>query len=74
MGSADTTAVQCEVPFLPVDPRLSSTRNQSRQKLGRFTSPELMALVYDILTDTQRRQILSEKSNNAKIFLMQNSL
>lgn len=62
MGGADTMAVPCDVPFLPVDPRLSTTRNQSRQKLGRFTSPELMTLVYDILVDTQRRQIMADKS------------
>ncbi|KAL3269616.1 hypothetical protein HHI36_008680 [Cryptolaemus montrouzieri] len=47
------------VPFLPVDPTLSTTRNQGRQKLARFSTPELKNLVYDILVDTQRRQIKS---------------
>lgn len=48
------------VPFLPVDPTLSTTRNQGRQKLARFSTPELKNLVYDILVDTQRRQEKSE--------------
>ncbi|KAK9889806.1 hypothetical protein WA026_007178 [Henosepilachna vigintioctopunctata] len=50
------------VPFLPVDPTLSTTRNQGRQKLARFSTPELKNLVYDILVDTQRRQNISDKS------------
>ncbi|RZC37498.1 ARF GTPase-activating protein GIT2, partial [Asbolus verrucosus] len=52
------------VPFLPVDPTLSTTRNQGRQKLARFSTPELKSLVFDILIDTQRRQMLSEKGPN----------
>lgn len=49
------------VPFLPVDPALSTTRNQGRQKLARFSSPELNSLVYDILVDTQRRHLAAER-------------
>jgi hypothetical protein len=49
------------VPFLPVDSTLSKHRNQGRQKLARFSTPELKSLVFDILIDTQRRQMLAEK-------------
>lgn len=70
MGGADTSAIPCTVPFLPVDPRLSTTRNQSRQKLGRFSSPELMSLVYDILVDTQRRQVVSEKGTSIVLLVI----
>ncbi|XP_063334609.1 ARF GTPase-activating protein GIT2b isoform X1 [Pelmatolapia mariae] len=48
----DTTVV----PFLPVNPEYSSTRNQGRQKLARFRSHEFTTLVIDILTDAKRRQ------------------
>ncbi|KAK4875771.1 hypothetical protein RN001_012193 [Aquatica leii] len=62
LSSADTLELNANaVPFLPVDPSLSTTRNQGRQKLGRFTTPELKSLVYDILTDAQRRQLNGEK-------------
>ncbi|KAL1494896.1 hypothetical protein ABEB36_010410 [Hypothenemus hampei] len=61
LSCADTTDLNA-VPFLPVDNTLSSTRNQGRQKLARFSTPELKTLVYDILVDTQRRQN-SEKSS-----------
>lgn len=62
MSSADTLELNANaVPFLPVDPSLSTTRNQGRQKLGRFTTPELKSLVFDILIDTQRRQLNAEK-------------
>ncbi|XP_017771782.1 PREDICTED: ARF GTPase-activating protein GIT2 [Nicrophorus vespilloides] len=66
LGSADTIDLSA-VPFLPVDPSLSTTRNQSRQKLGRFASPELNALIYDILVDSQRRQKLSDKGQPRQI-------
>ncbi|XP_055063797.2 ARF GTPase-activating protein GIT2b isoform X4 [Misgurnus anguillicaudatus] len=48
----DTTIV----PFLPVNPEYSSTRNQGRQKLARFNAHEFATLVIDILTDAKRRQ------------------
>uniref|UniRef100_A0A8C2HY73 G protein-coupled receptor kinase interacting ArfGAP 2b n=1 Tax=Cyprinus carpio TaxID=7962 RepID=A0A8C2HY73_CYPCA len=48
----DTTVV----PFLPVNPEYSSTRNQGRQKLARFNAHEFATLVVDILTDAKRRQ------------------
>ncbi|XP_054613809.1 ARF GTPase-activating protein GIT2b isoform X3 [Dunckerocampus dactyliophorus] len=44
------------VPFLPVNPEYSSTRNQGRQKLARFSAHEFATLVIDILTDAKRRQ------------------
>uniref|UniRef100_A0AAY4BKB9 Arf-GAP domain-containing protein n=1 Tax=Denticeps clupeoides TaxID=299321 RepID=A0AAY4BKB9_9TELE len=49
----DTTVV----PFLPVNPEYSSTRNQGRQKLARFNAHEFATLVIDILADAKRRQI-----------------
>ncbi|XP_014824880.1 PREDICTED: ARF GTPase-activating protein GIT2-like isoform X5 [Poecilia mexicana] len=48
----DTTVV----PFLPVNPEYSSTRNQGRQKLARFSAHEFATLVIDILADAKRRQ------------------
>ncbi|XP_060764509.1 ARF GTPase-activating protein GIT2b isoform X1 [Neoarius graeffei] len=44
------------VPFLPVNPEYSSTRNQGRQKLARFNAHEFATLVIDILADAKRRQ------------------
>ncbi|XP_069070824.1 ARF GTPase-activating protein GIT2 isoform X3 [Pleurodeles waltl] len=44
------------VPFLPVNPEYSSTRNQGRQKLARFSAHEFATLVIDILSDAKRRQ------------------
>ncbi|XP_018329559.1 ARF GTPase-activating protein GIT2 [Agrilus planipennis] len=62
LSSADTLELNANaVPFLPVNPTLSTVRNQGRQKLGRFTTPELKNLIHDILVDTQRRQLNSEK-------------
>ncbi|XP_029295462.1 ARF GTPase-activating protein GIT2a isoform X2 [Cottoperca gobio] len=59
----DTTVV----PFLPVNPEYSSTRNQGRQKLARFNAHEFATLVIDILSDAKRRQqgnsISSPKDN-----------
>ncbi|XP_051277379.1 ARF GTPase-activating protein GIT2a isoform X4 [Dicentrarchus labrax] len=55
------------VPFLPVNPEYSSTRNQGRQKLARFNAHEFATLVIDILSDAKRRQqgnsIVSPKDN-----------
>ncbi|CAD6205661.1 GSCOCG00009954001-RA-CDS [Cotesia congregata] len=45
------------VPFLPVNPYLSSTRNQGRQKLARFMPQEFATLIVDILTETARRHM-----------------
>ncbi|XP_066152065.1 ARF GTPase-activating protein Git [Euwallacea fornicatus] len=61
LSCADTTDLN-DVPFLPSDNTLSTTRNQGRQKLARFSTPELKSLVYDILVDTQRRQSADKAS------------
>lgn len=45
------------VPFLPVNPDFSSTRNQGRQKLARFNAREFATLIIDILSDAKRRQV-----------------
>ncbi|XP_032899645.1 ARF GTPase-activating protein GIT2 isoform X3 [Amblyraja radiata] len=45
------------IPFLPVNPEYSSTRNQGRQKLARFNAHEFATLVIDILSDAKRRQL-----------------
>lgn len=37
------------VPFLPVNPDYSATRNQGRQKLARLTQAEFASLVLDVL-------------------------
>lgn len=47
---------RCTVPFLPVNPEFSSTRNQGRQKLARFNAREFATLIIDILSDAKRRQ------------------
>ncbi|KAM0730244.1 ARF GTPase-activating protein GIT1 [Formica fusca] len=53
---------KCAVPFLPVNPQLSSTRNQGRQKLARFTPKEFTTLIADLLVEAGRRHMLA---NNA---------
>uniref|UniRef100_A0A672Q883 GIT ArfGAP 1 n=1 Tax=Sinocyclocheilus grahami TaxID=75366 RepID=A0A672Q883_SINGR len=45
------------VPFLPVNPEYSATRNQGRQKLARFNAREFATLIIDILSDAKRRQL-----------------
>eukprot|EP00090_Calanus_glacialis_P047134 TRINITY_DN9590_c0_g1_i1.p1 TRINITY_DN9590_c0_g1~~TRINITY_DN9590_c0_g1_i1.p1 ORF type:complete len:793 (-),score=277.42 TRINITY_DN9590_c0_g1_i1:161-2539(-) len=45
------------VPFLPVNPDYSATRNQGRQKLARLTPQEFSALVVDVLKEVRRRQV-----------------
>uniref|UniRef100_A0A1A7XYY3 G protein-coupled receptor kinase interactor 2a n=1 Tax=Iconisemion striatum TaxID=60296 RepID=A0A1A7XYY3_9TELE len=45
------------IPFLPVNPEYSSTRNQGRQKLARFNAHEFATLLIDILSDAKRRQL-----------------
>ncbi|XP_076665674.1 ARF GTPase-activating protein GIT1 isoform X2 [Andrena cerasifolii] len=55
---------RCTVPFLPVNPQLSSTRNQGRQKLARFTPKEFTTLIIDLLIEVRRRHMLT---NNAPV-------
>uniref|UniRef100_A0A8C5HDX6 Arf-GAP domain-containing protein n=1 Tax=Gouania willdenowi TaxID=441366 RepID=A0A8C5HDX6_GOUWI len=50
------------VPFLPVNPEYSATRNQGRQKLARFNAREFATLIIDILSDAKRRQQGKETS------------
>ncbi|XP_008583867.1 PREDICTED: ARF GTPase-activating protein GIT2 isoform X5 [Galeopterus variegatus] len=60
------------VPFLPVNPEYSSTRNQGRQKLARFNAHEFATLVIDILSDAKRRQQgspLSSSKDNVELLL-----
>ncbi|XP_037672571.1 ARF GTPase-activating protein GIT2 isoform X3 [Choloepus didactylus] len=60
------------VPFLPVNPEYSSTRNQGRQKLARFNAHEFATLVIDILSDAKRRQQgspLSCSKDNVELIL-----
>ncbi|XP_060048555.1 ARF GTPase-activating protein GIT2 isoform X4 [Erinaceus europaeus] len=60
------------VPFLPVNPEYSSTRNQGRQKLARFNAHEFATLVIDILSDARRRQQgspLSGSKDNVELIL-----
>lgn len=61
------------VPFLPVNPEYSSTRNQGRQKLARFNAHEFATLVIDILGDAKRRQQqgspLSRSQDNVELIL-----
>jgi len=47
------------VPFLPVNPSFTSTRNQGRQKLARFNAIEFATLIVDILHDAKRREGLN---------------
>lgn len=60
------------VPFLPVNPEYSSTRNQGRQKLARFNAHEFATLVIDILSDAKRRQhgnsAISPQDNSDLVF------
>ena len=43
------------IPFLPVNPHFSSTRNQGRQKLARLNHKEFAQLIVDILSEIRRR-------------------
>ena len=52
MSSAATMTI---VPFLPVNPLFSSTRNQGRQKLATLIRHEFNNLLLDILTEFNRR-------------------
>ncbi|XP_046428223.1 ARF GTPase-activating protein GIT2 [Neodiprion fabricii] len=53
---------RCTVPFLPVNPQLSSTRNQGRQKLARFTVQEFAILIIDLLTEAKQRHMLTNNT------------
>lgn len=56
-SNATVPADWCSVvPFLPVNPEYSATRNQGRQKLARFSAREFATLIIDILADARRRQ------------------
>ncbi|KAM7416631.1 hypothetical protein PAMA_018604 [Pampus argenteus] len=60
------------VPFLPVNPEYSSTRNQGRQKLARFNAHEFATLVIDILSDAKRRQLgnsVASSKDNVELIL-----
>uniref|UniRef100_A0AAQ5XPP4 Arf-GAP domain-containing protein n=1 Tax=Amphiprion ocellaris TaxID=80972 RepID=A0AAQ5XPP4_AMPOC len=60
------------VPFLPVNPEYSATRNQGRQKLARFNAREFATLIIDILSDAKRRQQgkgLSSPTEGVKVYL-----
>ncbi|XP_043571447.1 ARF GTPase-activating protein GIT2a isoform X11 [Chiloscyllium plagiosum] len=60
------------IPFLPVNPEYSSTRNQGRQKLARFNAHEFATLVIDILSDAKRRQLgnpVTSPKENVEIIL-----
>ncbi|CAF3403206.1 unnamed protein product [Rotaria socialis] len=43
------------VPFLPVNPSFSATRNQGRQKLARYELKNFNRFIYDILHEVSRR-------------------
>ncbi|XP_014214077.1 ARF GTPase-activating protein GIT1 [Copidosoma floridanum] len=53
---------RCIVPFLPIHPQLSSTRNQGRQKLARFTPKEFATLIIDILTEAGHRHAMANSA------------
>ncbi|XP_078083421.1 ARF GTPase-activating protein GIT2a isoform X6 [Mustelus asterias] len=60
------------IPFLPVNPEYSSTRNQGRQKLARFNAHEFATLVIDILSDAKRRQLgnpITSPKDNVELVL-----
>ncbi|XP_036264350.1 ARF GTPase-activating protein GIT1 isoform X4 [Pipistrellus kuhlii] len=58
------------LPFLPVNPEYSATRNQGRQKLARFNAREFATLIIDILSEAKRRQqgkSLSSPTDNLEL-------
>ncbi|XP_057294890.1 ARF GTPase-activating protein GIT1-like isoform X2 [Hydractinia symbiolongicarpus] len=55
------------VPFLPVNPDFTSTRNQGRQKLARFNALEFATLIVDILHDAKRREGLNIQNQSAGV-------
>ncbi|KAL8605105.1 hypothetical protein ACOMHN_018906 [Nucella lapillus] len=59
LSTHDHTSIVSErltVPHLPVNPELSTTRNQGRQKLARFNNLEFATIVMDISNDATLRQ------------------
>ncbi|XP_049519177.1 ARF GTPase-activating protein GIT2-like isoform X2 [Dermacentor silvarum] len=56
-GASLVGADRQAVPFLPVSPELSSTRNQARQKLARLTAREFATLLIDVLSEAKRRHL-----------------
>ncbi|XP_029650892.1 ARF GTPase-activating protein GIT1 isoform X2 [Octopus sinensis] len=52
-----SSTIGVTIPFLPVNPEFSTTRNQGRQKLARFNPREFVTLIIDILSDAKRRQM-----------------
>ncbi|CAJ0945235.1 unnamed protein product, partial [Mesorhabditis belari] len=50
LGNENVVAV-----FLPLNPALSATRNQMRQKLAKYDTREFAALVIDVLKEAKRR-------------------
>lgn len=52
-----TSIGQQLVPFLPVCEMYSSTRNQGRQKLARYSAREFATLIVDIISEARRRQL-----------------
>lgn len=60
------------VPFLPVNPNLSATRNQARQKLAKFSAREFASLIIDLLSETRRRTT-GHMGNGGTSSLMLNS-
>ncbi|XP_043924427.1 ARF GTPase-activating protein GIT2 isoform X2 [Protopterus annectens] len=65
-----TLVTETVVPFLPVNPEYSSTRNQGRQKLARFNAHEFATLVIDILSDAKRRQGVTVSSPKENVELV----
>lgn len=55
------------VPFLPVNPRFSSTRNQGRQKLARFNAIEFATLIVDLLHDARNREGLNTENQSTGV-------
>ncbi|CAF3354043.1 unnamed protein product [Rotaria sp. Silwood1] len=51
------------VPFLPVNPSFSATRNQGRQKLARYGLKDFHTFIYDILNEVRRRYYDSIQSS-----------
>jgi hypothetical protein len=61
---SDFVSDRTAVPFLPVNPSYSSTRNQGRQKLALFNAQEFSTLVLDIVIDAKRREMGSQLDLN----------
>lgn len=55
------------VPFLPVNPDLSSMKNQGRQKLACYVQKDFKNLVTQILIEVNRRAQPGKLSLKSKI-------